>query len=197
MVNGRVELTGLVWRPLGWELAHAAFRTLVLVAAVMGFRRRRGIDDQWLLVVLGAELAVLHRVLPHHPAARAVQRDADGLRRLRPRTLHTAARKTIVTCAIGTRLDPTHACRHRRTDFTPPLIEGDRCLDRRRRLGGERHPHLPRRRRAVAAVPRRGPRHAGSVRHEPAAGVGVVRLAPRGDRRGAAERGARRARPLE
>lgn len=58
MVNGRVELTGLVWRPLGWELTHAAFRTLVLVAAVMGFRRRRGIDDHWLLVVLGAELAV-------------------------------------------------------------------------------------------------------------------------------------------
>jgi hypothetical protein len=38
MVSGRVELTGLVWRPLGWELAHAAFRTLVLVAAVLGFR---------------------------------------------------------------------------------------------------------------------------------------------------------------
>jgi hypothetical protein len=58
LVNGRVELTGLVWRPLGWELAHAAFRTLVLVAAMLGFRNRRGIDDRWLLAVLGAEFVV-------------------------------------------------------------------------------------------------------------------------------------------
>ena len=58
MVNGRVELTGLVWRPLGWDLAHAAFRALVLVAAVSGFRNRRGIDDRWLLAVLGAEFVV-------------------------------------------------------------------------------------------------------------------------------------------
>ena len=58
MVNGRMELTGLAWRPLGWELAHGIFRTLVLVAAMIGFWRRRQIDDQWLLVVLGAELAV-------------------------------------------------------------------------------------------------------------------------------------------
>ena len=58
MIDGRMELTGLAWRPLGWELAHAAFRTLVLIAAVIGLRRRRAIDDRWLLVVLGAELAV-------------------------------------------------------------------------------------------------------------------------------------------
>ena len=58
IVNGRVELTGLAWRPLGWELTHAALRSLVLLAAVMGFRHRRGIDDHWLLVALGAELAV-------------------------------------------------------------------------------------------------------------------------------------------
>ena len=58
MVNGRVELTGLVWRPLLWELAHAAFRTLVLVAALSGFRNRREIDDPWLLAVLGAEFVV-------------------------------------------------------------------------------------------------------------------------------------------
>jgi hypothetical protein len=58
LVNGRVELTGLVWRPLGWELAHAVFRTLVLVAAMMGFRQRRGLDDRWLLAVLVAEFTV-------------------------------------------------------------------------------------------------------------------------------------------
>ena len=58
VVNGRVELTGLVWRPLGWELTHATFRALVFVAAVLGFRNRRGIDDRWLLAVLGAEFVV-------------------------------------------------------------------------------------------------------------------------------------------
>ena len=58
LVNGRVELTGLVWRPLWWELTHAAFRTLVIFAAVMGFRHRRGLDDQWLLAVLAAEFTV-------------------------------------------------------------------------------------------------------------------------------------------
>ena len=64
LVNGRVELTGLVRRPLVWELAHAAFRTLVLVAAVMGFRHRRGLDDQWLLAVLAAEFAVYTLFFP-------------------------------------------------------------------------------------------------------------------------------------
>ena len=49
----------------------------------------------------------------------------------------------------------------------------------------------------MAAVPRRGPRHAGSLRHESATGVGVVRLAAHGDCRCPAERGARGARPLE
>ena len=58
VVNGRVEFTGLVWRPLGWELTHATFRALVFVAAVLGFRNRRGIDDRWLLAVLGAEFVV-------------------------------------------------------------------------------------------------------------------------------------------
>ena len=53
-----MELTGLAWRPLSWELTHGAFRTVVLVAAIVGFSRRRDIDDRWLLVVLGAELAV-------------------------------------------------------------------------------------------------------------------------------------------
>jgi TRAP-type C4-dicarboxylate transport system permease small subunit len=58
LVNGRVELTGLVWRPLGWELAHALFRTLVLLAAVAGFRHRRRLEDRWLLAVLAAEFTV-------------------------------------------------------------------------------------------------------------------------------------------
>ena len=64
LVNGRVELTGLVWRPLGWELTHAVFRTLALAAAVMGFRYRRGLDDQWLLAMLAAEFAVYTLFFP-------------------------------------------------------------------------------------------------------------------------------------
>ena len=64
LVNGRVELTGLVWRPLGWELAHGVFRTLVLVAAMMGFRQRRGLDDRWLLAVLVAEFTVYTMFFP-------------------------------------------------------------------------------------------------------------------------------------
>jgi len=59
-----VELTGLAWRPLGWELTHAAFRSMVLLAAVMGFRHRRRIDDHWLLAALGAELAVYTLFFP-------------------------------------------------------------------------------------------------------------------------------------
>ena len=58
LVNGRVELTGLVWRPRVWELIHATFRTLVLVAAVTGFFHRRSLDDHWLLAVLAAEFTV-------------------------------------------------------------------------------------------------------------------------------------------
>jgi hypothetical protein len=64
LVNGRVELTGLVRRPLVWELTHAVFRALVLVAAVMGFRHRRRFDDQWLLAVLAAEFAVYTLFFP-------------------------------------------------------------------------------------------------------------------------------------
>ena len=58
LVNGRVELTGLAWRPISWELAHAVFRAVMLIAAIMGFRYRRGLDDHWLLAVLAAEFAV-------------------------------------------------------------------------------------------------------------------------------------------
>ena len=64
LVNGRVELTGLVWRPVGWELTHALFRTLVLVAAGIGFRHRRGLDDRWLLAVLAAEFTVYTLFFP-------------------------------------------------------------------------------------------------------------------------------------
>jgi hypothetical protein len=64
MADGRMQITGMVRRPLAWDLGYAVFRAVVLFAAVLGLTRRRGLDDAWLLVVIGAELAVLVLFFP-------------------------------------------------------------------------------------------------------------------------------------
>jgi hypothetical protein len=58
MADGRMEITGVVYRPLAWDRGFALFRGVVLLGAVIGLRRRRRLDDVWLLAVVAAELAV-------------------------------------------------------------------------------------------------------------------------------------------
>jgi hypothetical protein len=58
MVDGRMEITGVVYRPRAWDLGYALFRALVLIGAVTGLMRRRSLDDAWLLAVIAAELAI-------------------------------------------------------------------------------------------------------------------------------------------
>ena len=58
MVGGRMEISGVVYRPLAWDLGYALFRALVLIGAVTGLLRRRRLDDPWLLAVIAAELAI-------------------------------------------------------------------------------------------------------------------------------------------
>jgi hypothetical protein len=57
-INGRVEITGLERRPWPWEVLHAGARTVLILAALVGLRHRRGLDDHVLLVVLASEIAV-------------------------------------------------------------------------------------------------------------------------------------------
>lgn len=62
MIDGRMELTGVERRPWAWEVLHASFRSIVLVAAIAGLRRRRGLDDAILLIVLISE-TIVHTLL--------------------------------------------------------------------------------------------------------------------------------------
>ena len=69
-----------------------------------------------------------------------------------------------------------------------------RGVDRSRHLRRKRSPHLPRRRWSLEGVQGRRPGHARGLSQRSAPGVGVVQLAARTDREGAAQRGAQGAR---
>jgi hypothetical protein len=60
-IDGRTEITGLRRRPLWWEAMHALARAALLVVALIGLIRRRGLDDAVLLIAMASE-AVIHTI---------------------------------------------------------------------------------------------------------------------------------------
>jgi hypothetical protein len=58
LIDGRMQLTGVERRPWTWDLMHTAFRSLVLVGAIAGLRRRQGMNDGILLCALVSETVV-------------------------------------------------------------------------------------------------------------------------------------------